>query len=203
MEFIKNHESFRELRVKHSLFFNEEKFENNPFKERFKYYVAFEFDFIFWVAFLEGLIVFTKKTGSDKLFFYTTKPSVDYFFNRFNKYSAFEVDVSTPIKAENLYDFLDEPYDDSSIASIWLITNEVCWFSESNDWALLASRDWEIGIVAFSDLNLIKEFMDSFEEDAEAMIFPSLESHIKMLDKVFDFSKEAKSRYKKLIQNYQ
>ncbi|MCJ7932440.1 MAG: hypothetical protein MUW56_02085 [Chryseobacterium sp.] len=69
--------------------------EKNSFNNNFKYFIAFDFDYIFEEIFFEGIIAFLNKIKNEKLFFYTIDPSPeDYFFIHFNKYSVFELEIN-------------------------------------------------------------------------------------------------------------
>lgn len=174
-------------------------FEQNSYNDKFKYFIAFDFDYIFEEIFFEGIISFLNKIKDEKLFFYTINPSPeDYFFLHFKKYSAFELETN---KSYN--DFNDILYKDpgeNTADAIGINSNEIACFSNSNDWAIIGSREWEIAIVGFTFLEIKETFLTSFKESSE--IFTSIEEQVTILDDMLNFDKNVKSDYKKLADNY-
>ncbi|WP_080778182.1 hypothetical protein [Chryseobacterium phocaeense] len=175
-------------------------FEKNSFNSNFKYFIAFDFDYIFEEIFFEGVIAFLNNIKNEKLFFYTIDPSPeDYFFLHFNKYSVFELEIN-----KNYDDFNNIIYKDpgeNTADAIGINSNEISCFSNSNDWAIMGSREWEIAIVGFTSLEMKEKFLISFKDNSD--IFTSVEQQIDILDDLLNFDNELKSDYKKLIENYQ
>ena len=172
----------------------------NPFNNSFKHFSAFEFEFIYDELFFEGLKVFLEQMENQKVCFYTIEPSPEeYFYNRYRKYSIFEITTSSPdVDLNNI--MTKDPTGDSE-DSICTSSDKVCWFSKSDKWAILASRDWEIAIAGFSDLEVKEKFMASFTKDVQTM-FTSVQEQVNILDEMLGFSTEVKVEYQKLIESY-
>ncbi|GAB0157868.1 hypothetical protein CHRYSEOSP005_31580 [Chryseobacterium sp. Alg-005] len=175
-------------------------FKKNSFNNNFKYFIAFDFDYIFEEIFFEGIITFLNKIKNGKLFFYTIDPSPeDYFFIHFNKYSVFELETN-----KNYDDFNSIVYKDPGVNTadaIGINSNEISCFSNSDDWAIIGSREWEIAIVGFISLEIKEKFLSSFGDNSD--IFTSIEQQIKILDDMLNFDKELKAEYNELAEDYQ
>lgn len=199
-KFVIDKKEFEDYKSKFRQIFPEYiSFKQNSFNDTFKYFIAFDFDYIFEEIFFEGIISFLNKIKDEKLFFYTINPSPeDYFFLHFKKYSAFELETN---KSYN--DFNDILYKDpgeNAADAIGINANEIACFSNSNDWAIIGSREWEIAIVGFTFLETKETFLTSFKENSE--IFTSIEEQVTILDDMLNFDKNVKSDYKKLADNY-
>jgi hypothetical protein len=180
--------------------FFQNEFEKNPFNEKFKLFVGCEFDFIFHELFFEGIKAFLGKLDDTNLIFYTIDPSPNEYFKHFKKYNILNISINATDAELNeiMMAELDERY--ASALAIW--SNEISWFSQSNEWAIFGSREWEIAIVGFVNLEVKQKFIQSFSDDAQTM-FTSIETQVSALDEMLKFDKETKSQYKKLIQCYQ
>lgn len=175
-------------------------FESNPFNERFKYFVGFEFDYIYHNSFFEGLKIFLSKTDNKTVVFYTIDPSPEkYFYKHFEKYSVFE--ISNVATDEELTKILTEDPGGSPSDDLCTNTNEIAWFSKSKEWAIIGSRDWEIAVVGFTDTEIKKLFIDSFNDDAQTM-FTSVQVQAEALDEMISFNDDAKKAYQNLVVNY-
>lgn len=180
--------------------FKDTSFDYNPFKERFKYFVGFEFEFIYHELFFEGLKHFLHKIDNHSVVFYTIDPSPEeYFYHHFGKYSVFE--ISSFATDAELNAIMTQDPGNSSADSICTSSDEIAWFSKSNEWAILGYRDWEIAVVGFTNLETKQKFIESFSEDAQTM-FTSIKVQAEALDEMLCFNKEAKEAYQNLVENY-
>lgn len=198
--FISNKFEYEYYKLKVGSILKEIPFEENPFHERFKYFLGFEFDYIFNESFFEGLKEFSKASGNESIVFYTIKPSpLDYFFRHFNKFNLFE--ISNTASDSELNEILTKDPGGSPADSLFTNSNEITWFSESEDWAILCSRDWELGIVGFTN-HLIKNlFTQSYTNDGQSM-FTTIEKQIIALEQIKSFNQQMIKRHRILLKNY-
>ncbi|MFY7844917.1 hypothetical protein [Chryseobacterium gambrini] len=199
--FVTDRKEFENYKAKiRKLFPDYNSFEKNSFNNNFKYFVAFDFDYIFEEIFFEGIISFLNKIKNRKLFFYTIDPSPeDYFLIHFNKYSIFELETN-----KNYNDFNSIMYKDPGVNTadaIGINSNEISCFSNSDDWAIIGSREWEIAIVGFSSLDMKERFLNSFGDNSD--IFTSIEQQVNILNDMLNFDNELKADYNELVKNYQ
>lgn len=196
----KNEFELHKSRV-NKLFPNYISFEKNSFNNNFKYFIGFDFDFIFKENFFKNFISFLKKIKNErKIIFYTLEPSPeDYFFMHFNKYSAFEVEIDTTY--EDFHNMTYKDPEENTADAIGINSNEIAIFSQSNNWAILSSRDWEIAIVGFTSIEIKDKFLESFGEMAD--IFTTVKEQADILDEMLKFNEYEKMKYAKLVANYQ
>lgn len=199
--FVTDRKEFENYKSKiKKLFPDYNSFEKNSFNNNFKYFIAFDFDYIFEEIFFEGIISFLNKIKNGKLFFYTIDPSPeDYFFIHFNKYSVFELETN-----KNYNDFNSIVYKDPGVNTadaIGINSNEISCFSNSDDWAIIGSREWEIALVGFTSLDMKEKFLNSFGDNSD--IFTSIEQQVNILDDMLNFDNELKADYNELAKNYQ
>lgn len=201
MDFVKEKKVFEKTKFRfYNLFKQGINFEDNPFNDSFRYFMAFDFDFIFDESFFIGIKTFLKRKNLKTVVFYTIKPNPeDYFFHHFKKYSVIHVSYNT--SDEDLDKIMMENPGDSQADALALNSNEISWFSECDDWAILGSREWEITIVGFADFEVKKQFIESFNADAQTM-FTSVAEQAKILDEMLNFDIEGKVAYQSLVNNY-
>lgn len=200
IDFIKNRDEFEEKKLKFlSLFDKNIDFAENPFKSNFKYYLAFEFDFIYHKHFFEGLKIFMSKTENEKLIFFTIVPSPEnFFYKNFKKYSVFEIGINN--SDEELNKIMMKNPGGSTADVLAINSNEVAWFSKLDDWGVLGSRDWEMGIVGFSNKESRRLFLSSFDEGKD--MFFTIQKQVEIYDHMFEFDDEQRNNYNNLIKNY-
>lgn len=175
-------------------------FQDNPFNDRYKYFIGFEFDFIFHESFFNGLKNFLIEIGDSLVIFYTIDPSPEeYFYRHFKKYSVFK--ISNLASNKELTNILTKDPGDSPADDLCTNSNEIAWFSNSKECAIIGSRDWEIAIVGFTDLSIKKHFIESFSEDAQTM-FTTVEEQSIILGEMLSFDKKVTIAYEKLSTNY-
>ncbi|CAM3898045.1 hypothetical protein I6H88_12355 [Elizabethkingia bruuniana] len=181
------------------LFFPENKIEDNIFREDFKYFMAFDFDYIYEEIFFDGIKHFLKDINESVIYFYTLSPSQEeYYYKRFGKYSTF--DINTNQTYEDLYDNLYEDPGENTGNYAGVVSNDVVWFSDSNDWAIACSRDLEIAICGFTTLKMKKQFKDSFNKNSG--IFSTIEEHINNLNDMLSFNDGQWVYYNQIIHNH-
>lgn len=199
-DFVTDKEEFVKYKSRFFQLFVNDDFENNPFFSDFKYFLSFEFDFIHNKSFFEGLKNFLKSIGYKTVTFYTIDPSPeDYFYKHFNKFSVFEININAPDKELN--DIMMKDPGNSSADALAINSNEISWFSNSNEWAIIGSRDWEIAVVGFTNEKIKQNFIDSFSEDAQTM-FTSMKTQVDALDEMLNFNDKIKAEYTKLVESY-
>lgn len=175
-------------------------FENNPFKEHFKCFLGFEFDFIYHELFFEGIKRFLQKINNQSVIFYTIDPSPEkYFFHHFGKYSVFE--ISNTATDDELNEVMTQDPGGSPADSLNTNSDVISWFSRAKSWAILGSREWEIAVVGFENQEIKQKFIESFSEDAQTM-FTTIQVQSDALDEMLCFNNEAKEAYQNLVKNY-
>jgi hypothetical protein len=184
----------------HKLFKQGVAFKDNPFHLDFRFYVAFEFDFIYHESFFSGLKVFLGKIDNKSAIFYTVEPPAkDYFYHRYKTYSIFEISSSaTDFELESL--MVETPQLSSTGDCIRDSSDEIAWFSASSDWAILASRDWELGLVGFSSIEIKELFMSSFGNSMN--VFMSVQRQIEIYDEMLEFTPKRRKQYNQLEDKY-
>jgi len=200
IDFITSRVAFEKHRSMVDSLFRTVPFEDNPFDDRFTYFVAFEFDFVYHELFFEGLKKFSTSLNENTLMFYTVTPSpVNYYFEKFSKYSVFE--ISNEASDSELNHIMMKDPKGNSGNSICLTSDEFVWYSTSKNWAILASRDWELAIVGFSDYNLKTLFTNSFDTSSQTML-SSISDQVKGLNEMLNFDNDKLDKYLGLISRY-
>lgn len=201
VDFVKRKEDFEKYKYRFNTLFKQGiRFEDNPFNECFKHFVAFEFDFIYHESFFKGIKNFLSEKGVGTVIFYTIDPSPEeYFYHHFEKYSVFE--ISSNATDEELSKIMMKNPGDSPADALAINSNEISWFSPSDDWAIIGSRDWEIGLIGFIDQTTKELFLNSFSESVD-MFFP-IQQQVEIYQGMFEFTEVRKKIYDKLIKNYQ
>ena len=196
MNFIKTEKEFREIKEKFTeLFFENKLLPNNLFKPSYKYFLAFEHDYIFSDSFFDNMMIFLNETKKQSLYYYTVEPKPNgYFFNNYSVYSCnkFSKDSSD----EEFNNFLMSDFGDN----IFYSSEEIALFSDSNDWSIVSSVDSEIGVIGFDNLNVKEVFLNVFHKNID--MFSDIEQKVQMLNKMINFNDEQKCFYDSLIKNY-
>lgn len=204
-DFVTDKEEFSKYKSRFNEIFINEDFGSNPFNSEFKYFLAFEFDFIYHELFFEGLKKFLSEIENRTVTFYTIDPSpVEYFYKRYNKYSVFEITVEATDRELN--DIMMKDPKKPSGDAIALTSDDITWFSVSNDWTIMGSKDWEVAVVGFTSKETKELFIGSFTENAQLMFTPIkefVEEFLERLAQVVRFSEASINFYNKLIKNYQ
>ena len=198
IDYISNSDIFKKYKMKKDSLLQQKAFEENPFSQNFKFFLGFEFDYIFHDSFFEGLKNFVKTSGDKTLVFYTINPSPEeYFYYHFKKYNVIELGVCTT--DSELNDIMTKDPGESPSDALCLNSNDICWFSDSKDWAILGSRNHELAIVGFTELDMKNLFIDCYSSKGQTM-FTSLRNQINALRDLSDeYTEES---FNQLLQNY-
>lgn len=150
-------------------------------------------------VFFDRIKHFLEKTDNSVLYFYTLSPSQeDYYYKQFGKYSTFSININQTYK--DLYDLLYEDPGNNTGNYVGVVSNDIVWFSDSDDWAIVASRDLEIAICAFTTLEMKKKFEDSFNKTS--IILSTVKLYIDSLNSMLSFNEKQWEYYNKIIQNH-
>ena len=89
MSLLTDNKEFSQYKKRvYELLIPEKEIENNVFKDNFKFFLAFDFDYMYEEVFFDRIKHFLEKTNNSVLYFYTLSPSQeDYYYKRFGKYS--------------------------------------------------------------------------------------------------------------------
>ncbi len=175
VDFISDKNILEELSlIYNSLFKDSIEFIANPFQDKYDQFLAFEFDFIFEQILFDPIIKLTNRLKKNRLFFYTIEPSpTEYFFKHFKKYNSFEFSVKSDYA--DVADIISKNPGFSPADSILFNSRKVALFSESDDWAILGLRDWEMAVIGFKKESTKEIFIDYTDKKME--IFFSLENY--------------------------
>lgn len=167
VDFVENSEDFRRHKERLlQLFETGLIFENNPFHNSFKYFLASEFDFIYDKIFLDGLKLFIKEMSYENPVYYTIDPSPeDYFYKHFKRYSVFEFTADT--SDEELNGLLMKDPGNSPADALAIRSDVIGIYSNSNDWAILAFKHSELVIAGFTSIDIKNQFLKSFGTDSD------------------------------------
>lgn len=174
-------------------------FEQNPFQREFKYFLGFEFDLIFAPFFFREI---KKLLDIDsKQYFYPLQPNPEqYFYRHFESYRIIEFDNSDGY--DHFGELITQDPGDSPADTLNTITNELCWFSESQAWAVLGSREWELAIIGFTNVKMKQRFIECLTKE-ERVWFTPVKEQIETLDSMLGFSDEIREEARILYQNYE
>jgi len=133
----------------------------NIFNSRFKYFNGFEFDIIYGEKYFNNLKSFLNQIGDTCFSFYTILPSAEnYFLKHFHKYSVARIDNKN--NYDDYIDFLETDPGNSPADALVHNGETIAMYSSNDHWAMLGSRDCEIGIVGFTDKKIQSTFIDAF-----------------------------------------
>jgi len=203
IDFIYNKDDFeKQSLMKNQIFRLNTLLPDNLFQEELDNFLFFQSDFIYTDGFLRGIQTLINKEGNQSFVFYTLSPDpASYFFFYFKKYSV----AIIPINAtkQDYFNFLHRDPGGNLADSLWSNGETVGVFSESLDWGLFASKDWEIGVVGFKTDKVKKLFIESFKEDVgPGKIFDTLDSYMEEYNNMFHWKEENIARWNKLRSNY-
>ncbi|AZB24293.1 hypothetical protein EG339_06560 [Chryseobacterium bernardetii] len=199
IDFVKNKQEFEDYRSRFLRLFNSDKeIENNIFNNELKYYLAFDFDYIFDNSFFDTLVMFLISIKSEKIIFYTINPSPENYFLSFNKYNVFSFSTSTDFN--EFEDILYKEPDNNVIDSIGYSSNDIALFSSNSDeWAIAGSRDLEVAIIGFKTQDM-KEYFSSFFTSFNPCL--PIKEYIKDLDDSIGFNENQWTYYNRIIDSY-
>ncbi|WP_419488111.1 hypothetical protein [Chryseobacterium bernardetii] len=199
IDFVIKKGDFKKYRKRYlDLFHEDREFEDNIFKEQFKNYLAFDFDFIYEEIFFNSFKSFLKEIKEQNIIFYTINPSPDeYFFNHFNKYIIFDMKVESTYT--ELYNIMYKDPGEDTGNYLGVVSDDIAWFSESADWTIAGSRELEIAIVGFSSLEMKEKFILCF---TDTEILCTIKEYVEILDNMLNFNEKQWVYYDKIINNY-
>ena len=203
VDFIVDKERFEKERIKKNKIFQADLLlPDNMFKRGFDDFLFFESIFLYHEDFFEGMIEFIKKLGNNSFTFYTASPNPEsYFYYYFKKYSVAVIPITAT--SDEYQEFIHRDPGDSPADSMFSNGETVVLFSETPEWGIVASKDWEIGIVGFKTKKVREFFIESFKEDVGPdKMFDTLDSYIQQFDSMFHMTEEAKKRWYNLRKNY-
>ncbi|WP_294273471.1 hypothetical protein [uncultured Chryseobacterium sp.] len=170
-------------------------FEENGFQDSFRYFISFEFDYMFHESFFENIKSFVESLHDRDLILYVIQPSPESFYQDFGKYNILKVGIQDT--DEDLTKVLMDP----SVDEIAIHSDEIVWFSPSKNWAIYGSRDWEIALIGFTDLETKELFIKSFRKNID--MFTTINEQVEILDHMLKFDNDVKKQYSALALNYQ
>ncbi|WP_261511632.1 hypothetical protein [Chryseobacterium paludis] len=200
IDFVSDKKEFEDYKLRYSELFNSDKeFCDNNFHENFKYFLGFEFDYIFHKSFFEKLKKYVSHIEGSSVVFYTLEPSPEeYFYKNFKKYNVLNIDLLST--DEELTKIMMENPSDSGGISMAMGSDDIAIFSKSKEWAIIGSRDWEIAIVGFTSLEMREKFLESFGTSSD--MFTTVKEQVEILDEMLHFNDVAKTEYAKIVANY-
>ena len=89
---------------------------------------------------------------------------------------------------------------DSPSDAIAINSFEIAFYSSSDNWCILASRDLEIAIIGFLKLDYIERFEKSFDNYQD--IFYSVENYVSYLFDILEMNENKKVIYRNIVNNY-
>lgn len=177
-------------------------FENKLFKDNYSHFLCFEFDFIFTDVFYLGIQNFVKQLYDSSFIFYVLSPdSEDYFYKHFFKYNV--ADISLEYSYSDFLNFIHLDPGGSPADCMWANSETILFFSNSLLWGMACSKDWEIGIVGFSDEKTYNIFIDIFKENVgDGKIFDTIDSYMNQYNKQFHWCKSTLNKWNVLKNSY-
>jgi hypothetical protein len=152
----------------------EKRFPGFVFRDRFSNFVCMDFDKVLTGAFHERLKNFLERMGETRYFLAVIDPEPEnYFFHHFGKYPFLEVSVLDS-EAEFLRAVNEDP-GGSPADAITYNGRVVVAYSDSGEWALYGERDYEFGIVAFSEEEHKEAFISSYGQECVFTIEGAIE----------------------------
>jgi hypothetical protein len=181
------------------LFKEDVSFPVNIFQESFLYFNAFEFDLFYEKPFFIGLRRFLIDIGIKKFTFFTVLPSAEeYFFKHFLKYSS--AVISTENEYADYFNFLELDPGGSPADALYFNSETIAIFSSNDEWAIIGSKDWELGIIGFKNKIAEKKFLMHF---VGCNSFTTIKKRVYDLDKILNFESHVREKYMEIINNYQ
>ncbi len=199
LDYISDKESYENQKSRFlTLFTDKLDFHENVFRKEFKYFLAFEFDFIHHPNFFEGLKYYLKFQKLNCFTYFTMKPSPEkYFYKHFKKYSIGLIPRETT--DVELNEFLMRNPGSSPADALAINSQEIALFSESDNWGIVASKDLEIGLIGLISKEERTAFLSSFGVDTD--MFMEVKDQVEILNEIISFNETQKLRYLSLIEN--
>lgn len=201
IEFIEDSKVFERTTIQLSKVCNiNSAWPNNMFNDNFKFFECAEFDFIYSEAFFSSLVDFLKRLNEESFTFYTLNPQPhQYFYHHFKKYSVANIPVSNTYEDYN--SFLNRDPNDSPADALTYNSETVVIFSQNSSWAIIGSKDWEVAIIAFSELSVKHMFVSSMNRDIVRIV--EFKDRFNQINANMVLTDAAKNFYFELINNHQ
>jgi hypothetical protein len=174
-----------------SIFKSGIEFSENPFRNKIKYFLCFEYAFILDESFTEILERFIESTLFivpidivNEVLLTKTKRNL---LGKFNK----------GFTDKDMNEYFHRELDGSNL--LYMI-DSYAMFSENDDWGLISSVEWELGIIGFETELKMELFKNLCVPNGD--MFFTIQKQIKIYDEMFEFSQEQKDEYLNLIENY-
>jgi hypothetical protein len=134
------------------------------FTDTFSNFVFIDFDDIFFEIFFHGIISYLKGIGENVMFLAVIEPDpVDYFYRHFKKYPVLELCVSDTL--DSYESATQEDPGGSPADAIAFNSTVLVLYSDSMKWAIYADRDFGLGVVAFTNKQLMQDFVALYGKD--------------------------------------
>jgi len=176
-------------------------FQNNIFTQDYGNFLFFEFDYIYTNDYFHGIQSLINETEGKCFTFYTLSPDPEkYFHENFNKYSVSIISQEDSYK--NYVDFLHRS--PGNVADSLINNAEtIAFFSAQSLWGVVASKEWEIGVVGFRNSYIKRLFTHIFRNDVgPGKIFDTLDSYISEYDSMFNWSEKTRQNWFNLKLSY-
>ena len=137
----------------------------------YKNFAILEFDYIFSKDFFEKISVFLNQIGEEELIFIVIDPNPkSYYFHNFGKYPFFKIHQSCTF--EEYISILSKDPGNSPADAILYNSSRLIIHSDSLNWAIYGSRDFEVAIFATELDTIVQLFKQCIENtfDIESAI---------------------------------
>ncbi len=199
VENIYNLSSFLKCKSKFGKIFNNDKvFPANIFQNHINCYIAFEYDWIDSELFFDGMKSFLGKMGDGEFIYYTISPSPEkYLYPKLNYFGVALVNREASFESFSHFlngegKYLDAPK---------FNTDTIAIFSDSMEWGIIGSRDWELGIFGGISREILNTFIDSFEENRD--MYKSIKEQVMIYSEMFQFGIDQWENYSEILSNYE
>jgi len=180
------------------IFKNNVELPNNLFTNEFTSFKSIEFDKLYSASVFEGIKVFLKKISNSNFTFFSIEPSPEkYFFKHFTKYSVAKIPIDSSY--DDYLNFLNEDPGNSPADCLIDRSETILIYSDNPIWGIVGSKDWEVGIVGFKEVEIEKHFLSSFDN---LDLFKVIRSRVEEISTILDLNSYAKEFYSDLEKNY-
>ena len=195
---------FEEKWKKNQIFQSERIFPYNTYNSDFKDFIFFQSDFVYTKSFFESLLTFIRNIGDANMTFYSVSPDAnEYFCYHFKKYGIAMFSLSDTYETYKNTIWTNYATEDGIFDSLIISGETIVLFSDSLKWGIVASKDWEIGVIGFSNDTTKKMFDSVFKDDiGEGKIFDALDSYMTEYSEMFHWDNETITKWNNLKKLY-
>lgn len=199
LNFLHKRQDYLDEKTKLKLVFDDNiDFVKNPFLPNFSMFTAFEFDKLYTRPFFQGIMNFLYRVKNETLTFYTLSPSpLEYFFENFLKYSI--VKMSSTTSYADYIEFLARDPGNSPADALIYNAERICLYSDYPLWGLTGSKDLEIGIVGFKNIEIRNIFLSSFAKET----FTNVKDRTLEIEELLGLDDESKTIYSQIEKSYE